>query len=59
MWIQEKARTGEIEYVKAKGTAHLAGVLTKYVGRCDLEWHVRQINQMISADGHELNPESV
>ena len=59
LWVQEKVRNGEISQEKVDGKDNLADALTKYLGREDLERHIRLTGQTIVQGRHELNPESV
>ena len=59
LWVQQKVRLGEIVFDKVDGKDNLADALTKYVGREDLEKHIRWTGQIIMPGRHHLNPEAV
>ena len=57
LWLQEKVASGEITVEKVNGGENWADALTKYVGREDLENHLRSSKQTITDGRHQLMPQ--
>jgi len=58
LWLQDKARKGEIEVIKVEGSKNVADALTKAVNQEDLNRHIEKVRMTAEEGRHELSPES-
>ena len=56
LWLQNKVRNGDIRITKVCTYENLAGALTKFVGKDEIEVHMKGTNQVITNGRHELAP---
>ena len=57
LWLQEKVSSGEVVVTKVPGQTNLADILTKYVGREDLDRHRITSGFEEVAGRHKLMPQ--
>ena len=56
LWLQEKARSGEVKVVKVGTDENVADSLTKYVSSEILKKHMRETGQLAREGRHRLAP---
>ncbi len=56
LWVQERARRGELSITKVRGEDNVAGGLTKHVGRSIMEMHLERCGFVRPEERYELCP---
>ena len=56
LWLQDKVRRGDINFVKVGTHENVADALSKYVSQDGMEMHMRCTNQHLTEVRHELAP---